>query len=246
MAAIYGRPIDLAALLESQQPEVDLKIKDFEASTRNFLKAVSLYTSRAIEEISSRKTRHAAELKKSAEKRQQAEVEITACKVKEIKLMEVLEKEQAEKKDSESSVNELKRQFGSIKEKCSTADVEIEQYREEVESLRREKTKDMNMLNKHANRTSPELEDLESLLQCVMEGVEGDKILVRFPGLDPLERQREFSLVIDVSSLTYKVPITTPPLPTLPLLVDHLNSSRDIYTFIKTVRQAFQDFVDLR
>lgn len=88
MAAIYGRPIDLAALLESQQPEVDLKIKDFEASTRNFLKAVSVYTSRAIEEISSRKTRHATELKKSAEKKQQAEAEITACKVKEIKLME--------------------------------------------------------------------------------------------------------------------------------------------------------------
>lgn len=49
----------------------------------------------------------------------------------------MLEREQAEKKDAESSVNELKRQFGSIKEKCSTADVEIEQYREEVESLRR-------------------------------------------------------------------------------------------------------------
>ena len=49
----------------------------------------------------------------------------------------MLEKEQAEKKDSEASEAELKRQFGSIKEKCSTADVEIEQYREEVESLRR-------------------------------------------------------------------------------------------------------------
>lgn len=153
MTAIYGRQIDLAALLDSQQPEVDLKIKDFEALSRNFLKAVSVYTSRAIEEISSRKTRHVTELKKSAEKRHHAEVEITECKNKEIELMEgtvtsfsarlstylfsVLEREQADRKDAESSVIELKRQLGSIKEKCSMADVEIEQYSEEVESLRR-------------------------------------------------------------------------------------------------------------
>lgn len=88
MAAMYGRPIDLAAILESQQPEIDLKLKDLEVSSRNFMKAVSFYTSRAIEEITSRKTRYTTELKKAAEKKQQAEAEITACKVKEIKLME--------------------------------------------------------------------------------------------------------------------------------------------------------------
>ena len=88
MTTAHGRPIDLAALLDSQQPAVDLRLKEFELSSRNFLKAVSAYTNRAIQEISDRKGRHAAELKKIAEKKQAAEAEITACKVKEIKLME--------------------------------------------------------------------------------------------------------------------------------------------------------------
>ncbi len=33
----------------------------------------------------------------------------------------------------------------------------------------------MNVLNKHADKTCPELEDLESLLKCALEGVEGKK-----------------------------------------------------------------------
>lgn len=50
---------------------------------------------------------------------------------------EVLERENAERKDAESSVNELKRQFTSIKERCASAEVEIDQYRDEAKSLRR-------------------------------------------------------------------------------------------------------------
>lgn len=48
-----------------------------------------------------------------------------------------LEKEQSEQKDSESSVNALKRQLAAIKEKCSTVDVEIEQAKASVAALRK-------------------------------------------------------------------------------------------------------------
>ena len=82
------RPIDLSAILESQNPIIDLGIKDFEQSSRRFLKAVAAYSSRALDEISQRRSRHAAELKRIAEKKQQVDAEITACKLKEIELME--------------------------------------------------------------------------------------------------------------------------------------------------------------
>lgn len=49
----------------------------------------------------------------------------------------MLEREQAEKREAESAVSELKRQFAAIKEKCASVDVEIDQYTEEVNSLRR-------------------------------------------------------------------------------------------------------------
>jgi kinetochore protein Spc25 len=73
--------------------------------------------------------------------------------------------------------------------------------------------------------------------------------------------EKEFSLVLDVSLRTYRgvllllclsisvginghaVLTSTPLLPTLPIYVDKLNESRDVYAFIKEVRQAFRDLV---
>ena len=49
----------------------------------------------------------------------------------------VLEREQAEKREAESAVAELKRQFAFVKEKCATVDAEIEQYTDEVNNLRK-------------------------------------------------------------------------------------------------------------
>ena len=49
----------------------------------------------------------------------------------------VLEREQAERREAESAVSDLKKQFSTIKEKCASVDVEIDQYTEEVNTLRR-------------------------------------------------------------------------------------------------------------
>lgn len=47
----------------------------------------------------------------------------------------MLEKEAAERKEAEGSVNELKRQYSSVKEKTAIIDEEIEQSRDEVNRL---------------------------------------------------------------------------------------------------------------
>ena len=73
-----------------------------------------------------------------------------------------------------------------------SANVAIERKREE------------NLLNSHAARTAPELSGSEAKLQCIVEGIEKDKLLVRFLNLDPGNREKECSLVIDVSSRSYK------------------------------------------
>ena len=49
----------------------------------------------------------------------------------------MLEREQTEKREAESAVAELKRQFAFVKEKCTTVDAEIEQYTDEVNNLRK-------------------------------------------------------------------------------------------------------------
>ena len=79
----------------------------------------------------------------------------------------------------------------------------------------------MNVLDTHASRVIPELRDLEMRLQFTLEGIGGtccvnksshaktnihseEKILLRFTQIDPLEPQKEYSVVIDASERLYK------------------------------------------
>ncbi|KAL5525865.1 hypothetical protein ACEPAG_7202 [Sanghuangporus baumii] len=255
MATVVGnaRPIDLASILESQNPVIDLRIEEFERTSRRFLKAVTAYTARALEEVAQRKTRRAAEMKRIAERTAQVEAEIQTCKIKEIELMEALEKEQTEKREAESAVSELKRQFASIKEKCASVDAENEQYTDEVNNLRKDKQKDVAWLDACAERVRLTVKCMQELLQFKLEsvqcdfdleGVEQDMLLLRFRCIDPIEPQREFSLVIALSDRQYHVPLSTPPIPTLPLLVDQLNKSQDLYSFVRSVRARFVEMVE--
>ncbi|OBZ74623.1 putative kinetochore protein SPC25 [Grifola frondosa] len=240
MAQVLRVPkLDLPTILAAQNPQIDLRLEAYEASTRNFLKAISNYTQRALTEITNRKNAHVVEKKRVQEKIQQIESETNQCKVKEIELIAVLDKEQEEKKEAESSVAAFRRQLASIKEKCASVDVEIEQHRIITANLSREREREQSILGAHASRTVPELAHCEHVLQCAVEGIDKDKLLIQFSHIDPTDLNREFSLVIDVSSRSYKVPTTTPFLPTLPILLDELNENRDVYAFIKHVRQAF-------
>ncbi|KAH8101509.1 chromosome segregation protein Spc25-domain-containing protein [Cristinia sonorae] len=235
--------LDLATILQQQNPTIDLRIDAFEESTRNFRNAVALYSQGAMTEITRRKNEFAARKSEYAKRTKQVENETNACKVRELELMKVLEREQEERKEAETSVAAFRRQLASIKETCASLDVEIEQRRAVVENLKRERNRERTILNGYASQVSPELLELERRLQCYIEGIDKDKILVRFSHVDPHDTSREFSFVIDVSSRAYKVPTTTPYLPTLPMLVDELNESRDVFAFIKQMRQAFYHLV---
>ncbi len=118
------------------------------------------------------------------------------------------------------------------------------------------------MLDKHAANVCPEVEACERTLSCVIEGVKTDRILVRFLRLDPSDQQREFSFVLDVGdtykglktrrglskkkrlmTILYTVITSSPVLPSLAILTDELNNSRDIFQFIKRVRIGYQELV---
>ena len=132
-----------------------------------------------------------------------------------------MEREREERKEAELSVAAFERQLSSIKEQCALLDVEIEQRRAVVMNLRRgalfsfgrsrssrsqiiERERERSILNAHASRTAPELTECEFRLRAVIEGIDKDKILVRFTHVDLSDPQREFSLVIDVSGESYK------------------------------------------
>lgn len=88
MAHVLRVPkFDLSALLSQQNPQIDLNIEYYEASTRNFLEAVANYTHKAQTEMTQRKNAHLHEKKRLLEKIQSHEQETNACKVKELELI---------------------------------------------------------------------------------------------------------------------------------------------------------------
>lgn len=79
--------LDLPTILAQQHPNIDLRLDSYETSTRNFLKAVSGYTQRALAEITRRKNVHITEKTRIAERTQHIENETNNCKVKELELI---------------------------------------------------------------------------------------------------------------------------------------------------------------
>jgi kinetochore protein Spc25, fungi type len=118
------------------------------------------------------------------------------------------------------SVASFKRQLASLKERCSSIESEIEQYRAITANLRRgqlcfiwlsvlmsnrtEKNKERSTLATQLSCASPELSACEQRLSCVVEGIEKDQLLVRFCRVDRSDSKREFSFVIDVTDRIYK------------------------------------------
>ncbi|KDR72538.1 hypothetical protein GALMADRAFT_252669 [Galerina marginata CBS 339.88] len=236
--------IDLAAILSQQHPSIDLRVQTYDNSTRNFLKALTNYKNRAITTISERRKHQASEKKKVAERIHTVEIETNQCKLKEIDLVAQLEREKEERKDAELSAAAFKRQLATLRDKCASVDTDIEQYRALTQNLRREKNKERSLLSSHSSHISPELRSCEERLSCAIEGVEKDRLLVRFLRVDPTEPQREASFVIDISSQTFKVITSSPHLPSMPILVNNLNDSQDIYAFIRDTRAAYQLLLD--
>ncbi|KAG9314737.1 chromosome segregation protein Spc25-domain-containing protein [Chiua virens] len=235
--------VDLASILALPTPQVDLRLQAYETSTGNFVRAVTNYTNRAIAEITKHRNTQETDKRRLAERTQAVETETNQCKLKEIELLAVLEKEQEERRDVEQSVAALKRQLASLREAGAAIDSEVEQYRVAVANLKREKDVERSILNSHAAQLQPELTACESWLKCYIEGIEADQLLIRFSHIDEANADREFSFVLDVSAPSYNVITTTPPLPTLPILLQELNQTGNIYRFIKRMRSAFRDLV---
>ncbi|KAF9041297.1 chromosome segregation protein Spc25-domain-containing protein [Panaeolus papilionaceus] len=236
--------IDLEAILQQQNPTIDLRLQPYENSTRNFLKAVTSYKNRAIATISERRKHQTMEKKKILEKRQNVEAETTECRLREIDLVAQLENEKEERKEAELKVAAFTRQKATLEEKCDAVEADIQQYVALTQNWRREKDKERSLLSTHASKAPLELRACENYLGCAIEGVDMSKLMIIFSNLDPSDPHREASFVLDLSTSTYKVLTASPVLPTMAALVSRLNDSMDIYVFIKDVRAAYQQILD--
>ncbi|TRM65618.1 chromosome segregation protein Spc25-domain-containing protein [Schizophyllum amplum] len=242
--------IDLAALVAEDNPQIDLKVDAFDKANRDFLKALGEYKIRYMTAMAEKREQAEAEKKRLAERTRAAEAETNQCKLKEIELLAELEREQEEKRKAEMAITSVKRQVETLRKKAAEDETEVENVRAMAENLQREKEKERTVLEARAASVLPYLEACQQTLACIIEGldgsIDGEPILVRFWEIQPSDPGREFTFILDVTSTPYRVPISNPPLPTLPILLDELNKTLDIYAFIMSMRQAFVDLVSSR
>ncbi|KAF8890056.1 hypothetical protein BD779DRAFT_1610867 [Infundibulicybe gibba] len=211
--------IVLASILAEPNPHIDLRIQAYKNSARNFFNAISSYKNHAIATI--------ADL----------EAETDQCKVREIGLVADLEREKEERKDGELSDAAFRRQLSVLREKAASIDAEIEHYRAIVGNLCRERDTERSTLATHAAQVSIELEACQKHAALFVEGMtmEGDQLLFRFTHVQQMNPAREFSFVLQATETGYRVKTSSPA---VPLLVEALNSSRDVHKFIKSIMRV--------
>ena len=86
--ASYRPQIDLTAILAAQNPQIDLRLDEYERSTRSFMNVVANYTKKTTASVVEKTNVYNAEKTRLAEKIQSTKTEINQCKEAEIELVE--------------------------------------------------------------------------------------------------------------------------------------------------------------
>ncbi|WFD27659.1 kinetochore-associated Ndc80 complex subunit spc25 [Malassezia nana] len=140
-----------------------------------------------------------------------------------------------------ASVQELHAQRATLLQRTVSLQSEVAEVRAQMEARSRHKQQLMERLNEQVERNAPELAQLQRLAGCVIQpSVQSGLIDIQFSLLSPADPDRSYTLSLDVSRPEYAVASCDPILPgtTIRTLVRQLNSSGDVYAFIKHVRRA--------
>lgn len=86
--ASYRSHIDLTAILAAQNPRIDLRLDEYERSTRSFMNLVANYTKRTTASVVEKTNAYNAEKSRLTEKIQITKTEINQCKEAEIELVD--------------------------------------------------------------------------------------------------------------------------------------------------------------
>ena len=87
-APSYRPRIDLAAVIAAQNPQIDLRLDEYERSSRSFMNLVANYTKKMTSSVTEKTNTHNSEKTRLNEKIQATKAEINQCKEAEIELVE--------------------------------------------------------------------------------------------------------------------------------------------------------------
>ncbi|GAA5856679.1 hypothetical protein JCM8547_005926 [Rhodosporidiobolus lusitaniae] len=227
----YADDDDLRLLLEADRDAVDTAVSLLEHALSHHKKAVF----EASEEIAAEKLRLEKQTKELGDAAKDA-----------VKMLQVQREEVDKAREMEGEVQTRSR---SLMVQVETAQAEVKEIMSKLEARRELKAKQRAAFTKQVSRNGPELEFFEQKLGLKIRGKARDVVQFKFQNIDPSSFPRSFSFDLDASKALYTVPSTSPssflPPSVLLPLVSHLNSTRDLYAFIRAMRHAFVDEVSV-
>lgn len=116
-----------------------------------------------------------------------------------------LEAERHAHTDLQAAVSHLQTTLQKVREETATLEAELKAVKREVSGERAEKERQLSTLEEQKAQDQREVEVLEDILGLnIVGGDQPNTLLFRFRLVDPLEPEREFALVADVSEYEYK------------------------------------------
>ncbi|CED83790.1 kinetochore protein fungi type [Phaffia rhodozyma] len=220
--------------------QIPTNFPPFQQQSTQFLAALDAFVLRGKEEIIFRKETRERLVKEAEEQKRRMEEGIDEASRGEGKLLEILEKEASDVAEVQTTISDLKLNLSTLESQERAQTAELKEWTVKVEQLRAEKTLRLSKEAEIRASISRDLRTLENALGFKVEGVDTDKLLIRFTNLSPDDPSKVFSLLIDLSSRLYKVSSISPPLPSLPYILETLNQDRDFHQFLRRIRKAFQ------
>ncbi|GAA5989204.1 hypothetical protein JCM11641_006567 [Rhodosporidiobolus odoratus] len=227
----YAADDDLGQVLQADRDAVDEAVRLLEHSLSAHKKAVL----EATEEIAAEKKRLETLTRELGDAARDMR-----------RKMEEDAKDLLEKKEQEARVLTMGR---GLQVQVETLQNEVKEVLNKLEARRELKSKQRAAFAKQAARNSPEIEFFEQKLGFKIRGKARDVVQFKYSNIDPASFPRSFSLDLDASKALYSVSSQSPasflPPSTLDPALTRLNSTRDLFAFLREIRQAFVDEVEL-
>ncbi|PVF96251.1 hypothetical protein CPB86DRAFT_762455 [Serendipita vermifera] len=231
--------INISEMLERDQSSIDINIPYIENRIAAFRQNLAKYTTMNQEELMKRRDLYVQEIESLRVEKAQVTQDIQNARLKEISLAKLLEEERLERKQAEELVAHNNRQLKSMEERLTEKDRESKRLDASLENLKKSKEKEKRILDKQATQLARDVIDLERMLGLSMRGAGNDLLKVSFTNMESGDPERVFYIVIDLSGHEYQVTDASPLLPALPTLLEGLNTHRDLFVFLRQIRQAF-------
>ncbi|GAA6013546.1 hypothetical protein JCM10207_004770 [Rhodosporidiobolus poonsookiae] len=164
-------------------------------------------------------------------------------------MVKTVQKERDEMDRAKEMEAEVQTRGRGLAVQVETAQAEVKEILSKLEARRELKAKQRAAFAKQASRNGPELAFFEQKLGLKIRGKARDIVQFKFHNIDASSFPRTFSFDLDASKALYTVPTLSPPsfLPPTVLspLLDRLNTTRDLYAFVRCMRLAFVDEVGI-